>query len=79
MRAGPQSTLSVMTFPLDPNAPGSPRRSEFVRQSFANAAELAAGAAEPKPQVSLWMSSTQWISSGFSSTAGMSRLTTTGS
>ena len=53
MRAGPQSTLWVMTFPLDPNAPGSPRRSEFVRQSFANAAEVAAGAAEPEPQVSI--------------------------
>ena len=32
-----------------------------------------------RTQGSLWMSSTQWTSSGFGSTAGMSRFTTTGS
>jgi hypothetical protein len=53
VRVSSQSTLSVMTFPLDPNAPGRPRRSEFVRQSFANAAELAAGVAEPEPEISI--------------------------
>jgi len=42
-----------MTFPLDPNAPGGPRRSQFVRQGFANAAALAADAADPEPEVSI--------------------------
>jgi hypothetical protein len=28
-----------MSFPLDPNAPGGPRRSEYLRRSFAGASE----------------------------------------
>jgi hypothetical protein len=42
-----------MSFPLDPNAPGGPGRSDHLRRSYAGSAELAADATESEPEVSI--------------------------
>ena len=43
-----------MPFPLDPNAPGGPRRSEYLRRSFA-AVGAPAHAQSDEADVSIWL------------------------
>jgi hypothetical protein len=38
-----------MPFPLDPNAPGGPERSEYVRRSYADGADVTVRLAESVP------------------------------